>query len=189
MVEVGAVEGCPSWIVPHDLVADSIGCLACSIVSSLARYLVSLAIRDKAFDAVNLTSAQAVFEVRNWGPVQCTPLRWKESMLRTPVFRRVDGQDVSQDKPFPYANLRDSMERQTLDAGMEVPLGPRAFRRWTANEANGTYIPRCRTEDQQVGGEEEEDGPRTSQHDPRQESIRRTLTVVVYGLCLCGEPA
>jgi len=36
--------------------------------------VVGLAIRDKAFDAVNLTSAQAVFEVRNWGPVRCTPL-------------------------------------------------------------------------------------------------------------------
>jgi hypothetical protein len=32
MAEVGAVKGCP-WIVPH---ADSIGCLACSIASSLA---------------------------------------------------------------------------------------------------------------------------------------------------------
>jgi hypothetical protein len=53
--------------------------------------VVSLAIRDKEFDAANLTSAQAVFDVRNWGPVQCTPLRWKESMLKTPVFRRVDG--------------------------------------------------------------------------------------------------
>jgi hypothetical protein len=61
-------------------------------------------------------------------------------MLKTPVFCRVDGQDVSQDKPSPYANLRDSMERQTLDAGMEVP---RAFRRWTASEVNGTYILRC----------------------------------------------
>ena len=38
-----------------------------------------------------------------------------------------------------------------------------------------------RTEDQQVGGEEEE-GPITSQHDPR--LIRRTLTAVVYGLRL-----
>jgi Protein of unknown function (DUF3435) len=42
--------------------------------------VVGLAIRDKAFDAINLTSAQAVFGVRNWGLVQCTPLRWKESM-------------------------------------------------------------------------------------------------------------
>ncbi|KAN0080903.1 hypothetical protein V8E54_004107 [Elaphomyces granulatus] len=47
--------------------------------------VVGLAIRNKAFDAVNLMSAQAVFQVRNWGPVQCTPLRWKESMLRAPI--------------------------------------------------------------------------------------------------------
>jgi hypothetical protein len=32
--------------------------------------VVGLAIRDKAFAAVNLMSAQAVFEVGNWGPVQ-----------------------------------------------------------------------------------------------------------------------
>jgi hypothetical protein len=33
--------------------------------------VVSLAIRDKVFNAINFGSAQAVFGVRDWGPVQC----------------------------------------------------------------------------------------------------------------------
>jgi hypothetical protein len=51
---------------------------------------VNLAIRDKAFAAPSLTSARRIFTVKNTGPVQCTPLRWKEEMLKVPVFRRVD---------------------------------------------------------------------------------------------------
>ncbi|KAN0085186.1 hypothetical protein V8E54_001653 [Elaphomyces granulatus] len=53
---------------------------------------VSLAIRDKALDT-RTHGLLYIFEVRNREPA---------------------------DKPFPFANLRDSRERQTLDAGMEA---------------------------------------------------------------------
>ena len=118
--------------------------------------IVSLALRDKAFDAPSLTSARRVFNVKNLGPVHCTPLRWKEEMLKVPVFRRVDDgpppptsdhtdtdTDIDTDMvdPFPYWALRDTLMQQTLDAGLEQALGPRAWRRWTANEVNGKSAP------------------------------------------------
>ena len=50
---------------------------------------------------------------------------------------------VSRAKPLPYNKLSDDLERQTLDAGFEKALGPKAFRRGAANAANG--MSRCRT--------------------------------------------
>lgn len=110
--------------------------------------IVGLANRDKAFDAPSLTSARRVFAVRNVPPAQCTPLRWKEEMLKVPVFRRVDNVNKAGDpsikvekmEAFPYSVLRDASKQQSLDAGFEQALGPRAWRRWTANEANGKFI-------------------------------------------------
>ena len=37
--------------------------------------------------------------------------------------------------------MRDVAIKQTLDAGLEQELGPRAWRRWTANEVNGKSVP------------------------------------------------
>ncbi|KAM4067359.1 FluG domain-containing protein [Hirsutella rhossiliensis] len=67
----------------------------------------------------------------------CTPLRWKQEWLKRPIFRGFDGSAVSDGKPLPYHKLNDDMERQTLDAGFEKALGPKAFRRGAANAADG----------------------------------------------------
>ena len=101
--------------------------------------IVGLALRDKAFAAPSLTTAEAVFNVKNWGPVGCTPIRWKEKWLKKPIFRHCDASGTSPDKPQPYYMLRADMERETLESGFEEALGPRAIRRWTANEVNGTF--------------------------------------------------
>ncbi|KND93252.1 hypothetical protein TOPH_02396 [Tolypocladium ophioglossoides CBS 100239] len=99
--------------------------------------IVSIAISDEAFDAPSLTSATSVFRLRNCGSSKCTPLRWKEEWLKRPIFRGFAGSAVSKEKPLPYLKLNDDMERQTLDAGFEKALGPKAFRRGAANAANG----------------------------------------------------
>lgn len=105
--------------------------------------VISQALRDNAFDAPSLTSAARVFQIRNIGPVKCTPIRWKESMLKIPVFRRFDGAALSPNRPLQYHKLRDDMGRQSLDAGNETALGPKAFRRMAANAVNGRLEPRC----------------------------------------------
>ncbi|KAK0707074.1 hypothetical protein B0T26DRAFT_729064 [Lasiosphaeria miniovina] len=105
--------------------------------------IVSLAVHDGAFAALKFTSVRGVFETRNKGPVKCTPLRWKEEWLKRPVFRRYDesiAEEESEERkyqPLPYHKLRYDMERQSLDAGEENSIEPKAWRRGAANAADG----------------------------------------------------
>jgi len=109
--------------------------------------IVSLAVHDGAFAALKLTSVRAVFEARNKGPVKCTPLRWKEEWLKRPVFRQYDksiaeeGSEERKYQPLPYRKLHYDMERQSLDAGEENKIEPKAWRRGAANAANGIFSP------------------------------------------------
>jgi hypothetical protein len=103
----------------------------------LVTVIISIAVHDGAFDALNLTTVKSVFGVKNSGPVRCTPLRWKKEWLKRPVFRRFDGPEISEEKALQYSKLRDDMAQQSLDAGQEKPMQPKDFRRGAANEANG----------------------------------------------------
>lgn len=103
----------------------------------LITLIISIAVHDRAFDARNLTSVASVYMVKNSGPVQCTPLRWKKEWLKKPVFRRFNGSEISEHEAMQYSKLRDDMARQSLDAGQEKPMQPKDFRRGAANEANG----------------------------------------------------
>ncbi|KAK4108882.1 hypothetical protein N656DRAFT_792137 [Canariomyces notabilis] len=124
--------------------------------------IVSLAVHDRAFAASKFSSVRAVFQAKNRGPVKCTPLRWKKKWLKRPVFRRLDDSiakdnSISEDESdesdesdssdksdgseyqlLPYQKLLDDMKRQSLDAGEENPIEPKAWRRGAANVANGT---------------------------------------------------
>lgn len=48
---------------------------------------ISLAARDRAFDALRLSSVRRVLQTKNIGPVKSTALRWKLDWLKRPVFR------------------------------------------------------------------------------------------------------
>ncbi|KAK4227736.1 FluG domain-containing protein [Podospora fimiseda] len=82
-----------------------------------------------------------IVSLPNRGPVKCTPLRWKEEWLKRPVFRRhedsVGDSDERKYQPLLYQKLHDDMERQSLDAGEENAIEPKAWRRGAANVANG----------------------------------------------------
>jgi len=99
--------------------------------------IVGLAVRDRAFDAPSLTDARSVFEVKNWGPSQCTPIRWKEEWHKRPVFRRCYASHTSEDEPYPYYQFNEDVQSAGLGAGLEQGVGGRSVRRWTANELNG----------------------------------------------------
>lgn len=102
---------------------------------------------DSAFAASKFTSVREVFQARNRGPVKCTPLRWKEEWLKRPIFRRHDDSVAEEEsdewkyQPLPYQKLLDDMERQSLDAGEEKAIEPKAWRRGAANAANGMFFP------------------------------------------------
>ncbi|KAK3389614.1 FluG domain-containing protein [Podospora didyma] len=99
---------------------------------------LALALSDHAFDAKCIDDARSVLAAQVPGGLLCVPLRWKESMLKIPFFRRVsrDGA-LSENEAALYATLRDLMARQSLDAGFEVAWTPKAGRRGAANAANG----------------------------------------------------
>ena len=100
--------------------------------------MIGHALDDNAFMSEHLMTAANVFAVKNRPPVQCTPLRWKDEWLKRPVFRRTSSLGVSEDEALLYQTLCDDVKNQSLDAGMEEALTARAWRRWRANNLNGT---------------------------------------------------
>ncbi|EJT69048.1 hypothetical protein GGTG_13445 [Gaeumannomyces tritici R3-111a-1] len=100
--------------------------------------IIALALHDHAFDAPSLTDASRVLGTNISGSRECMPLRWKQSMLKIPVFRRFGRNGVLSDtEAMLYAKLRDDLGRQSLEAGFEVCWTPKFFRRGAANAANG----------------------------------------------------
>ncbi|KZL63688.1 FluG domain-containing protein [Colletotrichum tofieldiae] len=99
--------------------------------------VIALALRDRAFEAASLTDAAAVLGVKVPDRVESIALRWKDSMLKIPLFRTFHGSNLSTDEAMTYAKLRDDMRRQSLDAGFEEAWTPRFARRGAANAANG----------------------------------------------------
>src|SRR5690349_11991521 len=76
-------------------------------------HLVSLALADDAFEAPSLTTPERVFEHKVWGPVLCTPVRWKQEKLKTPIFRREErtGDGPSLETALPYSQFRHCLNR------------------------------------------------------------------------------
>lgn len=109
--------------------------------------IVSLAVHDRAFAAPKFASVRGVFQARNQGPVKCTPLRWKEEWLKRPVFRQHNDSIAEEEsnerkyQPLPYRKLHYDMERQSLGAGEENAIEPKAWRRRAANAADGMFSP------------------------------------------------
>ena len=99
--------------------------------------IIALALHDHAFDASSLTDAFSVLGKEVRGATQCTPLRWKESWLKIPVFRRIRGNTLSADEAMLYSKLNYDIGRQSLDSGHEKAWTPRFARRGAANAANG----------------------------------------------------
>jgi hypothetical protein len=94
-------------------------------------HLISLALADGAFEAPSLTTPERVFEHKVWGPVMCTPLRWKQEKLKTPIFRRdelaTDRCITSVETALPYSQFRDCLNRLGLAAGFQEKLTSYCF--------------------------------------------------------------
>lgn len=103
----------------------------------LITHLISLALADDAFEAPSLISPDRIFDHKVRGPVLCTPLRWKEEKLKTPIFRRdertADGCITSPDVALPYYQFQDCLNRLGRAAGSLEKLTSYCFQRGTAN--------------------------------------------------------
>ncbi|KAL6415364.1 uncharacterized protein AUP68_01917 [Ilyonectria robusta] len=71
--------------------------------------ILSLALHDKAFDSPSLINATSIFDKEPPKFQQSTPLRWKKSMLKIPVFRRYRGTTLSGIEAMLYSKLNDDM--------------------------------------------------------------------------------
>ncbi|EXK24911.1 hypothetical protein FOMG_18401 [Fusarium oxysporum f. sp. melonis 26406] len=99
--------------------------------------ILALALHDNAVDAPSLRDAAVVFRSKPPRFKHCIPLRWKKSLLQTPIFRRYLGAELSADEAMPYSKLRDDIGQQSLDSGYEGKWIPRFARRGAGNAANG----------------------------------------------------
>ncbi|TVY63532.1 hypothetical protein Focb16_v014233 [Fusarium oxysporum f. sp. cubense] len=99
--------------------------------------ILALALHDNAFDAPSLTDAAVIFWSKPPRFKYCILLRWKKSMLKTPIFRRYRGAELSADEAMLYSKLRDDIGQQSLDSGHERKWTPRFARRGAGNAANG----------------------------------------------------
>lgn len=99
---------------------------------------LGIALFSDAFDSECLKDANSVLGTEVPLGYQCLPMRWKQSRLKAPFFRRVarDG-TVSEDEAMLYSTLRDHMGDQSEDAGFEKRWTPKFGRRGAANAANG----------------------------------------------------
>jgi hypothetical protein len=102
--------------------------------------IAALALADKAFAAESITDALSLFQKSPWGKRDCIALRWKQEMLKVPIFRRTRNSALSSNEAMLYSTLNEDMGRQSLDTGHEQKLTPRCARRGAGNAANGKSI-------------------------------------------------
>ncbi|CAJ2512698.1 Uu.00g008170.m01.CDS01 [Anthostomella pinea] len=102
--------------------------------------IIGIALDDCAFDAPSVVDASSVMKVKPLGPMQCILLRWKESMRRKAVFRRIKGAELSDGEAMTYAKLRDDMGEQSLNAGFEERWTPKFCKRGAGNTVNGDAL-------------------------------------------------
>ncbi|KAL7940735.1 FluG domain-containing protein [Trichoderma barbatum] len=99
--------------------------------------IATLALDDKAFAVESITDAHSLFYTKLWGKKDCMVYRWKQEMLKIPVFRRIRDSTLSADEAMLYSTLYEDMGRQSLESGHEHRLTPRCARRGASNAANG----------------------------------------------------
>ncbi|KAH7012294.1 FluG domain-containing protein [Microdochium trichocladiopsis] len=115
---------------PHPLLARRpIFCLINTVIVA--------ALRDGAFAAKGLTTAASIYNLQIPKRMQCLPLRWKEEWLKRPIFRMCGTSDPISEPPMTYDWLSSDLKRQSLEAGFEHAITPRAFRRGVSDAING----------------------------------------------------
>ncbi|KAH7009443.1 uncharacterized protein B0I36DRAFT_257829 [Microdochium trichocladiopsis] len=99
--------------------------------------IIVSAIADGAFAASAIKSPAQVYQLEPKANQHALPLRWKREWLKRPVFRSCKSSPEDQDTPLPYSKLCSDLKRQSLEAGFENHITPRAFRRGVSNAVNG----------------------------------------------------
>jgi hypothetical protein len=105
--------------------------------------MLALAFVDDAFEAPSLKRAEDIFKLKIRLPFNSVQLRWKESMLKTPIFRQavrcVDGFQTSPQKALQYSTFDYYLERLGYGTGFEEKLSGYCVRRGTGNVVDGIF--------------------------------------------------
>ena len=82
---------------------------------------LALAFADDAFEAPNLKSPEHIFQLKVEHPRESLQLRWKDSMLETPIFRRAvrtpSGIRTSINKALTYDSFYTYLKRLGRSTG------------------------------------------------------------------------
>jgi Protein of unknown function (DUF3435) len=103
--------------------------------------MIVLALDDDAFES-NIKSARDIFRTRVRAPRHSLQLRWKSSILKTPIFRQAvpsaNGVHTSSSKALRYHTYLYYLQRLGLATGFMQILGPYDIRRGAGNKVDGT---------------------------------------------------
>lgn len=103
--------------------------------------MIVLALDDDAFES-NIKSAGDIFRTRVRAPRHSLQLRWKSSILKTPIFHQavpsVNGVQTSLSKALRYHTYLYYLQRLGLATGFMQILGPYDIRRGAGNKVDGT---------------------------------------------------
>jgi hypothetical protein len=106
-------------------------------------HMLALAFADNAFEAPSLKSAKDIFKLKIRRPFNSVQLMWKESMLKTPIFRQAvrcaDGFQTSPRKALCYSTFDYYLERLGCVTGFEEKLSGYCVRRGTGNVVDGMF--------------------------------------------------
>ena len=102
--------------------------------------MVVFALDDDAFEA-DIKSVEDIFRVRVQAPRRSVQLRFKKSMLGTPIVRQAvssaHGVQTSPRKALRYSTFLHYFQRLGMASGMMQILAPYVIRRGTGNELDG----------------------------------------------------
>lgn len=120
----------------------------CLIFCPILHFL-SLAFADTAFDSECIQCVEDIYRHTIPEFKESTLLKWKESWLTRPVFRRArvagSGLATSATKALPYNSFVSQTKALGQGAGFRADLNPYAFRRGAAQVVNNRDRYYCRT--------------------------------------------
>jgi hypothetical protein len=89
---------------------------------------------DDAFEASELRTPQDLFRLKLQPPQRCFEIRFKASILSTPIYRGAHG------KALTYATASGQIHRFGRAAGFKQRVTSYCLRRGTANAIHGTSL-------------------------------------------------
>lgn len=101
--------------------------------------LLALAFADKAF--VDDLTPEELLDIQRQHTSGITWLKWKQEILKTPVFRHcARGTTLSDTQGMGYAAFRREFVRIQIACGYSETVTPYAIRRGAANILHGNFI-------------------------------------------------